>query len=138
METRQIYVTAFDLKRLRELIAEQKRIKKESKEYINSLEAELERAQVVLPQEVPADVVTMNSRLVIEDLETGDEMTFTLVFPETADLARERVSVLAPLGTAVLGYRVGDTFEWKVPAGVVQYRVKQILYQPEAAGDYDL
>lgn len=138
METRQIYVTAFDLKRLRELISEQKRIKKESKEYINSLEAELERAQVVLPQEVPADVVTMNSRLVIEELETSDEMTFTLVFPETADLAQGRVSVLAPLGTAVLGYRVGDTFKWQVPAGVVQYRVKRILYQPEAAGDYDL
>lgn len=138
MEQRRIYVTAYDLKRLRELITEQKRINKEGKEYIESLETELERAQVVSPQDVPADAVTMNSRLVIEDLDSGDEMIFTLVFPEAADREKAHVSVLAPLGTAVLGYRVGDTFKWKVPDGVVSYRVKGIQYQPEAAGDYDL
>jgi regulator of nucleoside diphosphate kinase len=137
-ERRQIYITEFDLKRLREVILEQKRVKKEGREYIESLELELERGKVVSPKEVPPDVVTMNSKVRVEDLEYRDEMIFTLVFPDDADHAQSKVSVLAPLGTAVLGYRVGDIFRWKVPAGVREFRVKEILYQPEASGDYHL
>jgi regulator of nucleoside diphosphate kinase len=138
VENRQIFITEFDLRRLRELISEQKRINKEGKEYIESLEDELERGKVVSPKEVPPDVVTMNTKVSVEDLEFGDEMTFTLVFPEDASREESRVSVLAPIGTAVLGYRVGDVFRWKVPAGERQYRVKAIIYQPEASGNFDL
>jgi regulator of nucleoside diphosphate kinase len=138
MKQRQIYITEYDLKRLREVILEQKRINKEGREYIESLEAELERGKVVPPKDVPPDVVTMNSKVCVEDLDYGDEMIFTLVFPDDADRETSKVSVLAPLGTAVLGYRVGDIFRWKVPAGVREYRVKKILYQPEDAGDYEL
>ena len=138
MKPRQIYITEFDMKRLRDTIIEQKRINKEGREYIESLEAELDRGKVVAPKDVPPDVVTMNSKVSVVDLEYGDEMTFTLVFPDDANLEAGKVSVLAPLGTAVLGYRVGDVFRWKVPDGMREYRVKEILYQPEAAGDYDL
>ncbi len=76
----------------------------------------------------------MNSTVCLEDLETGEEMTYTLVFPNEADIDQNKISVLAPIGTAMLGYRVGDTVEWPVPSGISRLQVKQILYQPEANG----
>jgi regulator of nucleoside diphosphate kinase len=72
------------------------------------------------------------------DLDTQEEMVYTLVFPPKADIAHNKISVLAPIGTAMLGYRVGDTFNWPVPDGVRRLQVAQVLYQPEAAGDYHL
>ncbi len=138
MEERTIYITEFDMKRLRELIVEAKRLDRRGSEYLESLEGELSRGILVAPQDVPPDVVTMNSRVNLVDLDTGEEMVCTLVFPNEADVAQSKISVLAPIGTAMLGYRVGDTFEWKVPDGIRKLQVKGVLYQPEAAGDYHL
>ncbi len=138
MEERTIYITEFDMKRLRELIAEAKRLDRRGNEYLESLEAELSRGKVVAPKDVPPDVVTMNSRVGLVDLDTEEEMVYTLVFPHEADITQSKISVLAPIGTAILGYRVGDTLTWQVPDGMRRLRVKQILYQPEAAGDYQL
>jgi len=138
MEERTIYITEFDMKRLRELIAEAKRLDRRGNDYLESLEAELSRGKVVAPTDVPPDVVTMNSRVRLVDLDTEEEMVYTLVFPHEADITQSKISVLAPIGTAILGYRVGDTLTWQVPDGIRRLRVKQILYQPEAAGDYHL
>ena len=138
MEERTIYITEFDMKRLRELIAEAKRLDHRGNEYLESLEAELSRGKLVAPTDVPPDVVTMNSRVELVDLDTEEEMVYTLVFPHEADITQSKISVLAPVGTAILGYRVGDTLTWQVPDGIRRLRVKQILYQPEAAGDYQL
>ncbi len=138
MEERTIYITEFDMKRLRELIVEAKRLDRRGSEYLESLEGELSRGILVAPQDVPPDVVTMNSRVNLVDLDTGEEMVCTLVFPNEADVAQSKISVLAPIGTAMLGYRVGDTFEWKVPDGIRRLQIKSVLYQPEAAGDYHL
>ena len=107
-------------------------------EYLKNLENELERAEVVPPEQIPPDVITMNSKVRLIDTDTGEETVYTLVFPENADLSQNKISVLAPVGTAMLGYRVGDTFEWDVPAGKLTFKVEEILYQPEASGDYDL
>ncbi len=137
MEQRTIYITEYDMKRLRELIVEAKRLDRHN-EYLESLEGELSRGILVAPTDVPPDVVTMNSRVNLVDLDTGEEMVWTLVFPNEADVAQSKISVLAPIGTAMLGYRVGDTFEWKVPDGIRKLQVKGVLYQPEAAGDYHL
>ena len=137
MEERTIYITEYDMKRLRELIIEAKRLDRHN-EYLESLEGELSRGTVVAPTEIPPDVVTMNSRVDLVDLDTGEEMVCTLVFPNEADVAQSKISVLAPIGTAMLGYRVGDTFEWKVPDGIRRLQIKSVLYQPEAAGDYHL
>jgi len=138
MEERTIYITEYDLKRLREFIAEAKQIERRGNEYLDSLDVELSRGKVVAPTEVPPDVVTMNSRVRLVDLDTHEEMVYTLVFPQQADITQSRISVLAPIGTAMLGYRVGDTFTWQVPDGVRRLQVKEVLYQPEAAGDYHL
>ena len=100
---------------------------------IIALRSELERAEIVAPDEVPADVITMNSRAQLLDLDTNERMEFTLVFPNEADVEEGKISVLAPLGTAMLGYRVGNEFEWVVPYGRRRLKVIAVRFQPEAA-----
>jgi regulator of nucleoside diphosphate kinase len=108
------------------------------REYLINLEEELEQANVVPSQGIPSDIVTMNSQVRIQDLDAEKEMVLTLVFPANADYEQGKLSILAPMGTALLGYRAGDTIEWQAPAGLRRVRVEQVLYQPEAAGDYHL
>jgi regulator of nucleoside diphosphate kinase len=134
MNTRAIYITEADLKRLLPLVEGIKN----SRDDLHTLQAELGNAQVVPPAAIPPDVITMNSKARLRDLDTGEEMTFTLVFPGNASIEEDRISVVAPIGTAMLGQRVGDEFEWQVPAGSVRLRVEEVLYQPEAAGHYHL
>jgi regulator of nucleoside diphosphate kinase len=134
MNTRIIYITEADRKRLRPLIEAMKN----SRDDIRALESELAQAEVVAPADVPPDIVTMNSRLRLRDLDTGEELTYTLVFPDQASIDDGRISVVAPVGTAMLGHRVGDEFDWEVPAGRVRFRVEELLYQPEAAGHFHL
>jgi len=134
MDTRVIYITEADMQRLRPLIEGMKN----SRDDLRALETELKQARVVTPADVPPDVITMNSKARLRDLDTGEEMVFTVVFPGQASIEHDRISVVAPIGTAMLGHRVGDEFEWQVPAGLVRLRVEEVLYQPEAAGHYHL
>lgn len=103
-----------------------------------ALEAELHRAIVVPQGQVPADVVTMNSDVVYEDCSTGARRTVRVVFPREADAARGRISVLAPIGSALLGLRIGQEIDWQLPAGPRRIRVVEIRFQPEASGALDL
>jgi regulator of nucleoside diphosphate kinase len=80
----------------------------------------------------------MNTRLLFHDLDDDSKMEVTLVFPADADIDAGKLSILSPVGTALLGYRKGNTVEWEVPAGKRRIRIEKILYQPEAAGDFDL
>lgn len=97
-----------------------------------ALEIELARAAVVPASEVPGDVVTMSSRLVVEDVRNGGRRTITLVYPEEADSDAGKVSVLAPMGSAVLGLRVGDEIDWDLPGGrKARFRIIEVAYQPE-------
>lgn len=138
MNPREIWVTDFDLDRLRKLLDGTRLWSSRDREHLERLDEELGRAHVVSPADIPPDVVTMNTRLRLRDLDSGREMVFTLVFPSDADVEQGKVSVLAPLGTAVLGYRRGDAFEWPMPGRVRRLHVEEILYQPEAAGDHHL
>ena len=108
------------------------------REYLNKLEAELDRAEIVDPKHVPADVITMRSKVRLKDLVSGESNTYSLVFPTEADFAEGKISVLAPIGTAILGYKRGDTIEWLVPSGLRKLKVEEIIYQPESADDHDL
>lgn len=103
-----------------------------------SLATELHRAHVVDAREVPADVVTMNTEVVYEDSATRQRRTVRLVYPKDANSTRGWVSVLAPVGSALLGLRVGQEIEWPVPTGTKRIRVVEIRYQPEASADFDL
>ena len=131
---RSIHITRENHNRLHDLLIATGTVPDRDREVLKELEAELGRAQVVPAEQLPADVVTMHSKARILDLDTGEEMLFTLAFPEEADIDQGRLSVLAPLGTAILGYRAGDTFNWKVPAGVRNLKVLEVVFQPEANG----
>ncbi|HNU85655.1 MAG: nucleoside diphosphate kinase regulator [Pseudomonadota bacterium] len=138
MSVRQIWITTFDLERLSSLIDGVRATGSQKKAYLDQLEKELERAKVVAPEKIPEDVITMNSAVSVRDLESGEETTYTLVFPGETRIEENRISVLSAIGTALIGYRVGDVIEWKVPSGMKRLKVEGILYQPEASGRYDL
>ncbi len=136
--TRTLIVTDNDRFRLERLINAARVRGGQRPEYLDALWGELGRARTVKPTAVPPSVVTMNSTVRLRDLDTGERETYTLVFPEDADASAGRISVLAPVGTAIIGNRVGDTIEWQVPAGLRRLKVEAVLYQPERAGVYDL
>ena len=134
-----IYITKPDKERLTKLIERaREREGDANREYINRLEEELERAEVVEQKDIPPDVITMRSTVSLKDLDTGEEMIYWLAFPTEANFDEGKISVLAPIGTAMLGYRRGDVIEWQVPSGVRRLKVEKVLYQPEAKGDYHL
>lgn len=128
---RPIWITTHDMHRLKKLIEDIPPRDLRKRAELKDLEAELDRAIVVPDREVPVDVITMNSEALLVDLDSGEELVCKLVFPGQADITRMQVSVLAPVGTAMLGYRRGDTFEWEVPAGRGRFLVRQVLRQPE-------
>lgn len=134
----EIYVSRVDLARLQQLIANARRTSDMDADYLDQLEAKLERAEEIAPRAVPVDIVTMNSRVELRDEESGALHAYALVFPEDADPAQDRISVLAPLGAALLGARLGERIAWQVPGGEKRMQVERIPYQPEAAGDYHL
>ena len=138
MNTKTIYITEFDIERLEELMDGAKKNYLRDIDDLNKLEEELEKFQIVDSREIPPDVVTLNSRVRLRDLDADREMIVTLVFPRSANLAEGRLSVASPIGTAILGYAAGDTIEWQVRAGTKRIRIEEVLYQPEAAGDFHL
>ncbi len=123
-----IVITDADLERLLRLLEQH------GDAIADSLDAELHRAVVVDRRDVPPDVVTMNSEVVYEDVATGARRAVRVVYPQDADVAAGRVSILAPIGAALLGLRVGQEIDWEVPSGRKRIRVAELRYQPEAAG----
>ena len=138
MSKKLIYITNNDMKRLRELIRVAREFGNGGKKYLRDLENELNNGKVVDSRHVPQDVITMNSNVRLKDINTQKEMICWLVFPDDSNADQGKISILAPIGTALLGYKIGDIIEWKVPAGLAKFKVEEILYQPEAAGDYHL
>ncbi|MFP5459709.1 MAG: nucleoside diphosphate kinase regulator [Bacteriovoracia bacterium] len=104
-----------------------------------NLELEIERARLIADNEVPADLVTMNSRLRYQNVTDNKEAVVTLVFPENANASEGKISVLAPLGAALIGLSVGESITWKFPDGrIKELKVLELEYQPEASGDWHL
>jgi regulator of nucleoside diphosphate kinase len=129
-ELPQIYLTQKDMDRLLVLVDAY------PGQRFEKLEGELVRARVVPPEKMPHDVVTMNSRVVFENGATGERREVTLVYPGSADIDAGKISILTPVGTALLGLRVGQSIDWELPGGAKQrYRVAALPYQPEAAGE---
>lgn len=132
-----IFITALDRHRIMDCLS----VLSESPDkrdlpYIQFLEKEIKRAQVVLdPVEIPADVITMRSSAKLRDMTSGALMDCTLVYPSERDPEKGLISVLAPLGAAMIGYKAGDSFEVDLPKGRTQFLIEAITYQPESAGD---
>lgn len=134
MKKRPLIISHEDRARLNELINSARTDPRVREDYLAALEGELSRARVVSADKVPADVITMNSIVSLRDLDSDEMEEMELVYPANADMAHQRISVLAPIGTAILGYRLGDVIEWRVPAGLRRLRVEEVLYQPEREG----
>lgn len=135
MESQQsrIFVTDLDYQRLSSLAAQT-----ESDTGL-ALEEELSRANVIAQKDIPPTVVTMNSRVKFVDEITGQEQEMTLVYPKDANLEKSQISILAPIGVALLGLSVGQAIDWKLPNGSVKkLKVKEVLFQPESQGQYGL
>jgi len=138
MENKKIYITESDMERLQDFLVAPTTAGGRDKDHLKELAEELNRAEVVPSKNIPGDVITMNSRVRLRDLDSGEELIYTLVFPEKADPQQNKISILAPIGTALIGFRVGDMISWKVPRGVRRLKVEKVLYQPEASGHYEL
>ncbi len=131
MSLPKVILSRFDHERLERLLA-----KVGARPDLDALREELERAEIVEPDAVPHDVVTMNSVVRFLDGDSGKESEVKLVFPGHADVEANRISVLAPIGSALLGLSVGDSIDWPLPQGRTRrFRVVAVTYQPEAAGD---
>jgi regulator of nucleoside diphosphate kinase len=129
---RTIFITEADLAELRTMI--DRAHDNGEGLHLADLEAELKRARIVPAEDVPRDVVTMNSKVLLYDLDTRERELFTLVYPWQADADNYRISVLAPVGTAMIGCRVGDVIRWPVPGGIGRFRIEDLIYQPEREG----
>lgn len=134
--SRQIYITENDRLRLKKLISNALLEGLQSDKSFGELNCEIEKAKIVEIEDLPKDIITMNSKILI--VMNGNEEEVTLVYPQDADLIEDKISILSPIGTAILGYREGDTIQWAVPSGSIEIHIQKILYQPEAAGDLDL
>jgi regulator of nucleoside diphosphate kinase len=132
MKKPKIIITDRDHEILSKMLAHRAHVPRKRSE-VQPLEEELHRAEIVPPYKVPPDVITMNSRAELLDLDTGERMEFTVVLPEEANLSEGKISILAPVGTGMLGYRMGDAFEWPAPNGLRRLKVIHVSFQPEAA-----
>jgi len=137
MDQGPIVVTRPDFERLRVLVQSAGTRRRWEEVHLLALADELESAEVVEPERVPPDVVTMRSRVRVLDMVSGHATTYTICYPSEANRETGRLSVLAPIGTALLGYREGDVVQWPVPGGVRVLKIDKLEHQPEAAARPD-
>lgn len=130
MRNRKIYVTENDKIRLKSLFTTTIGFRSRDLKSVKDLLNELDRAEVIKDESMIENVVTMNSTVLVKDLKTNEELTYTIVYPEHANSSENKISILAPIGTALLGFKEGDIIEWEVPAGKRKLKVKKILSQP--------
>jgi regulator of nucleoside diphosphate kinase len=130
---RNIVLTEADYECLQWLIESSRVQSHRDAERLDELAVELMKATIVKSCKVSRNVVTMNSRVRIKDFSTGRELTYQIVFPSDANVEENRISVLAPIGTALLGNRVGAAVKWRVPSGLRRFLILAVDYQPESA-----
>lgn len=99
---------------------------------------ELESAEILEPEDIPSNVVTMNSIVRMSFINSKKNVQFQIVYPDKANFKDNKISIFSPIATALIGYKVGDEIEWIIPAGITRIRIDEIIYQPEAAGHYNL
>jgi regulator of nucleoside diphosphate kinase len=126
-----LYITENDMERLEPVLDAALQKNSQQRDNIERLMDDLDRADIVDDMDMPDDVVIMNSEVTVIDLDSKQQMTFALVFPENADLDEKKISILAPVGSAVLGYRVGDIVEWRVPLCKRRLMIDRVIQHPE-------
>ena len=131
-------ITDIDARRLRALARRLKSAGRARLDHTALLKKRIGADQVVSPEDIPRNVVTMNSRVRLRDIDSGKRLTLTLSDPFDITMFGDRLSVAGPAGMALLGKRVGQIVSWTLGSKVRRLRIEQVIYQPEAAGDYHL
>jgi regulator of nucleoside diphosphate kinase len=133
-----IIINRLDYARIKKCINDAKQFKSISNAEAEKLMKELDSAQIVTPENIPSNVVTMNSIVKVSFLNNNKQVQFQIVYPDQANFKENKISIFSPIATALIGYKVADEIEWIVPAGLTNIRIDEIIYQPEASGDYSL
>ncbi|HLN52075.1 MAG TPA: nucleoside diphosphate kinase regulator [Lentimicrobium sp.] len=134
----EIVISSIDAARIQSYIEQARNGGGKVGENLVPLMNELSRAKKVAPENMPPDVVTMNSIVSLLNVKNNKVVQFQIVYPPQSDIAKQKISIFAPVGTALLGYRKGDQVEWDTPAGKTQFKILDIIFQPEADGKFDL
>jgi regulator of nucleoside diphosphate kinase len=134
----QVIITKQDYNRINRSLTEAKARNSIKKEEAEKLTAELKSAKIVDQAEIDKDVVTMNSIVKIHFQNNKTNMEFQLVYPADADLKQKKISIFSAVASALIGYKVGDEIDWLIPSGMTKIVIDEVIYQPEAAGDFDL
>ncbi len=133
-----IIINRLDYARIKKSINDAKQFRSISNDEAEKLLKELDSAKIVEPEAIPSNVVTMNSIVKLSFHNNNKQIQFQIVYPEQANVKENKISIFSPIATALIGYKENDEIEWIVPAGLTKIRIDEIIYQPEAAGDYDL
>ncbi len=136
--SRKLIVNRLDYARIKKCISDAKQFRSINATEAEKLLNELNSAQIVEPEAIPSNVVTMNSIVQLSFLSNDKQIQFQIVYPDKANIKENKISIFSPIATALIGYKVKDEIEWIVPAGLTKIRIDKIIYQPEAAGDFEL
>jgi regulator of nucleoside diphosphate kinase len=134
----QTIINTLDFSRIQKCINDAKQANSISVVEATNLMKELRLGKLLNPEEIPNDVVTMNSIVKIAFLDSKKTVEIQLVYPDKADLKNNKISIFSPIATALIGYKIGDEIEWCVPAGMTKIRIDEIVFQPEAAGQFNI
>ena len=135
---KKVTLTKNDYTRIYKAITDAKNSKTINSNEAEKLLSELSKAEIVPSEKIDKDVVTMNSEVKLFFENTQKEQSFKIVYPQDANLKENKISIFSPIATALIGYRIGDEIEWIVPGGMTKIKIVDLIYQPEAAGDFDL
>ena len=135
---KKVTLTKNDYTRIYKAITDAKNSKTINSNEAEKLLSELSKAEIVPSEKIDKDVVTMNSEVKLFFENTQKEQSFKIVYPQDANLKENKISLFSPIATALIGYKIGDEIEWIVPGGMTKIKIVDLIYQPEAAGDFDL
>ena len=135
---KKVTLTKNDYTRIYKAITDAKNSKTINSNEAEKLLSELSKAEIVPSEKIDKDVVTMNSEVKLFFENTQKEQFFKIVYPQDANLKENKISIFSPIATALIGYKIGDEIEWIVPGGMTKIKIVDLIYQPEAAGDFDL
>jgi regulator of nucleoside diphosphate kinase len=135
---KKVTLTKNDYTRIYKAITDAKNSKTINSNEAEKLLSEISKAEIVPSEKIDKDVVTMNSEVKLFFENTQKEQSFKIVYPQDANLKENKISIFSPIATALIGYRIGDEIEWIVPGGMTKIKIVDLIYQPEAAGDFDL
>lgn len=126
METNTLIISEKDYTSLIDLIKAERSFKSTPEEHLQTLGEELKKAKKVDALKLPSNVIRMHSEIILQDLQNKNEIKIQLVYPHESNIKERKISILAPIGTALIGYQEGDTVEWQIPSGIGRYTILKV------------